>query len=211
VATPAVITAPHETQPDHSPESAQSLRARKWASAFEKLAPLAFLALAFAIGSLLPKIRHFVWNMLGYCIVITVVGVVRHLREFHPSVLPPILEYGSPLRVKLSRAMKALGWTVLGTTVLGLAAALGTDCACEDHPILFIAWAVVEVGSCLGFLGIAAYLRLRTTKPQRLVGTASYWPRAPRPISEYKPLQSEHWGRSSDSSAHTSQTTLVPQ
>jgi len=211
MATATVITAPHETQPGQIPESARSLRARKRASAFEKLAPLIFFAFASAIGALFPKIRHFVWNMLGYCIVITVVGLVRYLREFHPSVLPPVLEYGSPLRVKLNRVKKALGWTVLGSTVLGFAAALATNCACDDHPILFTAWAVVEAGSSLGFLGVTAYLGLRTAKPQQRTGTAGYWPRAPRPISEYKPLQSEHWGRSGDSGTHTSQTSLVPQ
>jgi hypothetical protein len=215
MATAAVITAAQETQPENRVESDQSRHARKRASAFEGLAALAFFAFAFAIGALFPRIRHFLWNMLGPCVVILAGDVVRYLREFHPSVLPSVLEYGSPLRVRLGRVKKALGWMALGATVLGLAAglsaALGANCSCDDHPILFIAWATVELGSCLGFFGVAAYLGLRTAKPRRPVGTASYWPRAPRPISEYKPFHSEHWGRSSDSSVHKPQTTLVPQ
>jgi len=92
-----------------------------------------------------------------------------------------------------------------------IAASLSASCSCEDHPILFIAWVSTLLSSGLGYVGLQAYLGLRTVEPQRSAATASYWPRAPRPISEYKPLQSEHWGRSSDSSAHTSQTTLVQQ
>jgi hypothetical protein len=199
MATVAVVSAPQELQPGEGVEAARLLRARKWARVREGLFALAFYGAIAGAGALFPKARHLVWNVLWMGGMLGAVLVVKYLREFHPAVLPPVLENGSQLQTRLTRVRNWLAGTFLATMAMGFIAAFATSCSCENHPAMFIAWLVVFLGSSLGFLGVAAYLGLRTIEPQRRVGGS--WPGAKRSISEYKAFHSEHWGNQGNAGA----------
>jgi hypothetical protein len=138
-----------------------------------------------------------------FAVSATAPGILAYLREYHPNRLPSILEHGSAQRLKLQRAKSVLGWTAFAATAMGgvalLAASVSNSCSCEEHPILFVTWLATLLTSLVGFVGTAAYLQLRgapaAVRPS-LAGRTRY---VPRPISEYKPFVSDHWGQPRDS------------
>jgi hypothetical protein len=124
-----------------------------------------------------------------------------YVRQFHPALLPAVLDPASPLLRTLRRIRRALAWTFFGTILMGVAALIGAAsssaaCTCEDHPAFFIGWMATMGLSGLGYLGIAAYIGVRTPVPA--ARSMSSWSSARRPVSEYKRLESEHWGQPRD-------------
>jgi len=186
---------PAATAPEAAP--AAILRELKNLRAVLVLAGL--FAIAATIEALIPKLRFLLFQLPFFAVPALFATVLKYLREFHPAYAPALLSPSAPLLGRLRRARKILGWTALGTTLAGVAAMFATSqsCTCEEHPILFMGWLATDVLSCLGYAGVAAYIAARIyVAPVGIRSGSGNWTAARWRSSEFKPLHSEHWGRS---------------
>jgi hypothetical protein len=167
----------------------------------DSLGVFAFVGVVATVEAIVPRFRFLLWQLPYFLVAFGWPRVLNYLRQFHPGVLPTVFDPASPLLRTLRRIRLALAWTFFGTILMGFAAlaeaSSSASCTCEDHPALLIGWIASMVISGLGYLGIAAYIGVRTPVP--IARSMSSWPAARRSVSEYKRLESEHWGEPRDS------------
>jgi hypothetical protein len=161
------------------------------------LAAFGFFAMAVTLVVFIHRFRTVLFQLAFYALFALASSAIKYLRAVHPALLPTVLEPASPLRLR-QRIKTILAWTffvaIFGGVVMLIAASFSASCSCEDHPALFVLWLSTLLSSGLGYMGIAGYLGLRSAPP--LAGSRSgSWPAMRRPVSEYKPFVSDHWGQ----------------
>ena len=190
---PATVraSAPLSEQPE--PSASRSLTRHQ-----PILVALGFFAIAVTLLVFVHRFRTVLFQIAFYALFALASSAIKYLRAVHPALLPTVLEPASPLRLRLQRIKTILASTffvtIFGGVVMLVAAAFSASCSCEDHPALFILWLSTLLSSGVGYVGIAGYLGLRSA-PALPGSRSGSWPAMRRPVSEYKPFVSEHWGQ----------------
>jgi hypothetical protein len=162
---------------------------------------LGFFAIAVTLLTFVHRFQNILFQLLFYALIVLASSAVKYIRTVHPALLPAVLEPTSPLGLRLQSIKTALACTVAAMFLAGVvmvsAASFSASCSCENHPILFIAWLSTLLSSAVGYVGVQAYLGLRAPHKAPPPPGSNYgnWPYMRRPVSEYKPFVSDHWGR----------------